>query len=341
MPQIQTFDPSPVQGQAGSLGRSLGLGLARRAQDQQIQQQQSQLSNALFGEEGNQYSGLPLNAQLEVAKLKTDQFKQYQKQMEEQKKMQEMQKESDILSRIEQGQEVTPEERSSLSPTSIRTLIGQQKPTFEPTEEKLEAERVSKFADSIVKDYEVYQMEDMRLGRMEALSDKGDLSTPGMVKLLNTMGLPLGILGNPDTEEYDKVQADYVRDVSSVFPGQIRVYEIQAYMKTIPGLMNSKEGRARVIENRRTLNEGRKIKYDAYKEILKENGGRKPRNLDLLVQEKVGPQLLAIADKYKKGTEEAVEKFESKIPMLDNQGRSVLIPASKIELAVENGANFR
>ena len=74
------------------------------------------------------------------------------------------------------------------------------KPTFEPESEKLEAKRVADLATEVEKNYTTARNEDIRLDRMLQLSDKGDVSTPAMMKVLDTIGLPIGILSNPDTE---------------------------------------------------------------------------------------------------------------------------------------------
>src|SRR5690606_18161947 len=122
------------------------------------------------------------------------------------------------------------------------------KPIFEPESEKLEAKRVADLATEIEKEFQSAASEDMRLERQLQLDKEGNISTPVLIKLMDTFGIPIGVLGNPATEEYRKIEADYVRDVSKVFPGgRITNYEIGAYLKTIPGLMNSPEGRKQII----------------------------------------------------------------------------------------------
>jgi hypothetical protein len=251
------------------------------------------------------------------------------------------QRESSILAKVSAGEQITPEERATLSPTSLRTLIGQQKPTFEPTEERLEAERVSQLATEIEGEYKASQSEEQRLGRMEKLSDKGDISTPAMMKTMNTLGLPLGILGNPDSEEYAKLEADFLRDVRNVFPGgRITNYEIQAYLKTVPSLMNSKEGKAAIIRNRRLQNQAKNLRYSAYKDIIKENGGRKPRNLGVLIDERTGDQMREIEEQFREGIQTGIEKFQQPLRMKDSSGKSYNIPPNLVEKALKDGLLF-
>ena len=229
--------------------------------------------------------------------------------------------------------------------TAVETRRREQemaKGSFEPESEKLEAKRVSEISDRIVKDYQVAQTENLRLGKQETLLKSGKLSAPMMVKTLDTLGLPLAVLGNPETEEFQKIEADYVRDVSSVFPGQIRVFEIQSYMKTVPSLMNSPGGMAAIIRNRRLLNQGKIIKFEAFKNIIKENGGKKPQNLDLLIEERIGPQMAELGEEFMNGIQEQTDKFQTKLKMYDQEGRVYDIPANLAEKAMkQQGLMFR
>lgn len=216
------------------------------------------------------------------------------------------------------------------------------KPTFEPESEKLEAKRVANLSTAVEKDYITAKNENIRLERMEELSGKENLSTPLMIKALDTIGLPIGILSNPDTEEYRKLETDFIRDARDVFPGgRITNYEIQSYLKTIPTLLNSKEGREAIIRNRKLFNEAKEIKYNEYKNILKENSGKKPPNLGILLEERTADKISDIEDKFKQGIQKETEKFQQSIPMLDPQGRPVNIPPNQIERALKSGAKFR
>ncbi len=212
---------------------------------------------------------------------------------------------------------------------------------FEPEADKLEAKRVSELADEVEKEYHSAKEEDMRLDRMEKIDKEGNVSTPALVKALDAFGIPIGILSNPATEEYRKLETDFVRNVSKVFPGgKITNYEIQSYLKTIPSLMNSPEGRKAIIRNRKLLNEAKRVRYDAYKKILKDNNGRKPQNLGILIEEATADKLSQIEDQFISGVQEQIEKFQTPIRMTDPKGNKVDIPPNQIEAALKAGAKF-
>lgn len=201
----------------------------------------------------------------------------------------------------------------TLPPTSFLGAFAQSlKPTYEPESDKIEAKRTSSIADRIVNDYEASQSAASRLKQMEIAANSGQLPTPAMVKTMDFFGVPLSIFANPLSEAYEKNVNEYIKDVANYFPGQIRVAEIEPYMKTIPTLMNSDDGKKLIIENQRLINDQKEANYEAYKELLKENNGRKPKNLDVQILERTRPIRSEIADKLKKNFENAVEM--SKFP---------------------------
>ncbi len=361
--------PAPIiwQDQSGlgqgisQAGGALGQALGQRMQQKRLQSEQQQYGNILqqtlgtLPPDASPMEMMQALSQATGAGVPPDMVKEYtslystlqetvrKRGSEVQKGLQQKQ-EAEILSKFQRGEELSPQEMSLLSPTSIRTLIGLQKPQFEPTERKLEAERVSKLATEIETSFRASKNEDQRLDRMEKLNSSGKLTTPATKKILDSLGLPLGILDNPDSEEFSKLEADFLRDVRDVFPGgRITNYEIQAYLRTVPTLSNTPAGRHRVIHNRRLLNQAKKIRYDVYKEILKENKGKKPPNLGLLIEERVGPQLDAVSEEFREGVSESINEVSSGPregeSLMEFQGRRIYVPQDDIQKALQFGAS--
>lgn len=213
---------------------------------------------------------------------------------------------------------------------------------FEPESDKLEAKRVSELATEIENDYNIAKTEDMRLDRLNILDEKGDITAPSIVKALDYFGLPIGILSNPATEEFRKLESDFIRDVSKVFPGgKITNFEISSYMKTIPSLMNSPEGRKEIYRNRKLFNEAKTVRYNEYKKIIKENNGKKPANLGILLEERTQEKIKDIEEQFVNGIQNALDKHQTPIRMYDPKGNPVDIPTREIERAMKAGAKFR
>ena len=279
------------------------------------------------------------------ALLGTKRFKEPAKAELERRKQEKQQKEVyQIYKDAGFSDEEAAERAATSSPATARTIFREktEKPLFEAEGEKLEAKRVAELATEVEKNYTTARNEDIRLDRMEALSNKGEVSTPAMMKALDTIGLPIGILSNPDTEEYRKLETDFIRDARDIFPGgRITNYEIQSYLKTIPTLMNSKEGREAIIRNRKLLNEAKKVRYEEYKNILKETGGKKPANMGILLEERTADKIIDIEDRFRDGIDSVLDKHSQKIRMVGQDGKSYDIPAHMIPQAQQQGLMFR
>jgi len=214
----------------------------------------------------------------------------------------------------------------------------QEKPSmFEDEASKLAAKSSSEYRDKVVREYEGAVSSDLRIDKMMKKAESGQLSTPLMVKTLEFAGLPLSILKNPTTEEYAKLENDYVRDVTSIFPGAIKNFEIESYLKTIPGLLNSDEGKILVGKNVKLTNQAKIIKYKAAEQILKENKGVPPRNFDMAVNDRIRDQMEDLKEKFMENTHEALNLAGPKITMKDSDGNVYDIPSYDLENAMNDG----
>jgi hypothetical protein len=148
-------------------------------------------------------------------------------------------------------------------------------------------------------------------------------------------------LGNPEAEEFEKISTDHVKEVSNVFPGQIRVFEIETYLKTIPTLLNSDEGKQIVANNLMLLNDGKIIKYKVGEQILKDNNGIPPRNFDMLINERAEPELERLGEELEKGMTDAIEKYQPTIEMYGPDGKVYEIPYTKVSQAASQGLTLQ
>ena len=188
----------------------------------------------------------------------------------------------------------------------------------------------------ILEQHKAYQDTKLRLDRMETLNNEGKLTTPLMSKTLDELGLPIGILGNPDTEEFQKLSQDLFKNIQSIFGNRILKIEVDNFAKTIPTLNNSKEGRQRIINNMRLLGEGQKLSYDAYKEVMK---GREYPPLDLMekIDEKVSEKLDDLAERFKEVNKKKTNIPEGNIKVRAPNGILGSIPKENLEAAKAAG----
>ncbi len=66
---VQIINPSPYAMQQGQIGQSIGMGIGKGFENAQQRKQQGQLAKALFGDQAQLFSQIPIEEQLRVAKL--------------------------------------------------------------------------------------------------------------------------------------------------------------------------------------------------------------------------------------------------------------------------------
>lgn len=152
------------------------------------------------------------------------------------------------------------------------------------------------------------------LDRMEQLVKKGKLPSPKLASGLSfladgaTIYTPLGgvhlsglnfksALGK-NAEEFEKLSNDFIKNAKNVFGSRITDNDLKAFMSTVPNLLMTDKGKLRVIRNMRLYNEGIKARHDAMRQILKENDGRPPRNMELLIEDRAAPRLDQISKEF-------------------------------------------
>ena len=115
------------------------------------------------------------------------------------------------------------------------------------------------------------------------------------------LGLALQRRGSPDVEEFEKLSTDFIREAKEIFGARVTDRDLAAFMQIIPTLMQTDAGKNRVIENMRAFNKANHLRYNAMKQIIETNSGKRPANLELLVDEYTQPQLDKLAEQFRQG----------------------------------------
>jgi len=198
--------------------------------------------------------------------------------------------------------------------------------------EKLDVEAfktTSDYREKVLSEYEASKKTINQLERMEALDKQNKLTKPLMAKLSESMGIPLSVLSNPASEEYQKLSQDLMSNITKTFGNRILQVEVENFLKTIPTLLNSQEGRQRIVKNMKMLLEPQKLAYEAYKDIRKE-GGRTPIDLHERVLERMEPKLDKLAEDFKKNAGEFAI-------IISPDGAEVKVPRNKVDEAMKAG----
>ena len=136
------------------------------------------------------------------------------------------------------------------------------------------------------------------LDRMEQLNREGNLDTPGYIEMLKRSGLDIPALMNPESEEFLKIAQNFLKDAKVYYGGKVSNYEVEQFLKTIPSLSQSPEGRKRVIAGLKNIANAKKAYADTYLEIYKENGGKPPIDMNEQIYERVDKKLDKLSEKF-------------------------------------------
>lgn len=110
----------------------------------------------------------------------------------------------------------------------------------------------------------------------------------------------------PDTEEFEKISNEFLKGAKGIFGGQFTNEEMKAYLAMIPTLMNTERGKKAVIENMHMFNKAAQIQYKAYRQVIHENGGKRPYDLEEQVNARANPQLERLSDVFRENFVEAL-----------------------------------
>lgn len=106
---------------------------------------------------------------------------------------------------------------------------------------------------------------------------------------------------NVDQEEFEKLSADFIKDAKGIFGSRLTDADLRAFLQTVPTLSQTDAGKKQIIKNMKAFNEAAKIKLKTAKDIINENNGIVPPDLQLLVEEESSEKLDKWAEKFATG----------------------------------------
>lgn len=235
-----------------------------------------------------------------------------------------------------------PEQQVPMTKSQLKMAQEQKKLQYKANlEEKKEAikqqhhadKETSKFYKETLASSKSADNNDRRLNRMDTLIKRGKLSNPAWHSFLNTLekgifgfGINLHSLENPDSQEFNKISKEFLKDAKETFGNRLTNLDVDTFLKMVPDLSQSDEGKTRIINNMKAYNEANRIRKNTMDEIIKENNGKRPLNLELLVEERAGKKLDALAQEFKEGygSENKENAVSSQSPSLLDQARKAI-----------------
>jgi hypothetical protein len=181
--------------------------------------------------------------------------------------------------------------------------------------------------ETFLNDYRAAKRDISDFERMEELEKEGKLDTPGYLEFLQRSGLDIPALMNPGTEEFNKIAANFLRDAKAYYGGRVTNYEMEQFLKTIPNLSQSPEGRKRVIANLKNLARAKTERYQAYKDIKQHNKGVIPVDIGEQVEDRIDTRMDHLAAQFKKDLAKKVPEGQNKFVTALQSALGSAIPA--------------
>lgn len=101
-----------------------------------------------------------------------------------------------------------------------------------------------------------------------------------------------------DTEEFEKLSADFIRDAKAIFGGRITDADLAAFFQSVPTLNQTAQGRLKIINNLKAFNEAALAESQSLEEIIDENNGKRPYDLRFQVEKRTQDRLNKIAEEF-------------------------------------------
>jgi hypothetical protein len=195
------------------------------------------------------------------------------------------------------------------------------------------------FIDDTTKSYRGFETEmKPRLLQMQHMNPE-DLVSPTAAVFLEKLGIPLGALEDPSSELYQKLSQDLLKGLPETYGNRILKVEVDNFLKTIPTLLNSPDGRRMIASNMLKLGEMKEVYYNAMRNKQREyldNGKPLPRDFQQVIFDQVKPQIDRINNEFIKMSDIKSVPPET-IPFFGPDGEIKFVPKEHADWASNNG----
>lgn len=205
----------------------------------------------------------------------------------------------DILTRPR----LSPEHRLKVASLQQQRQLHNQK--LSAKEQEVISKETKPYYDEVSKKAKSAKENKIRLDKLEKLIDNNEISSPLFSRTVEltsdipAMGTFLRYLETPGDEEFKKLSNDFVKNAKDYFGSRLTDADLKVFMQTVPALTQTREGKKRVINNLNAFGEIDLLKKKAADQIIKENGGTRPRDIDAQVEDRISSQVDEIANRFK------------------------------------------
>jgi len=187
----------------------------------------------------------------------------------------------------------------------------------------------------------------MRYDQLERLNNSGKLPEDfGRLNVNWTTGdIKLPFLANPETQQFVKTINDFTVAAKDTFGARVTNFELGAFMKRLPTLANSTEGRRLILAQMKAMKNLDRLYDDSIKQVYRKYG---TQNIDRANVERIAEDLRKDdEEKLKKDFEDSVKSQEvydarsrapdGKIPAISPDGKVVYIWTNQADKAEKQG----
>jgi hypothetical protein len=200
-------------------------------------------------------------------------------------------------------------------------------------------EQQKDFIDNVTQAYKGFETEmKPRLLQMQHM-DPDNIIKPTAAMFLEHLGIPLGALEDPSSELYNKLSQDLLKGLPETYGNRILKVEVDNFLKTIPTLLNSPDGRRMIASNMLKLGEMKEVYYKAMRDIqrnLLDSNKPFPKDFEQVVFDQVKPQIDRINNEFVKMSE-IKSVPEGTVPYFNPNGEIEFVPKEHVDWANKNG----
>lgn len=170
----------------------------------------------------------------------------------------------------------------------------------------------------------------LRYQQLERLNNSGQLPTNLEALNINwsTGDIRFPRLANPATQQYVKTVMDFMSGAKDTFGARVTNFEIGTFLKRLPTLANSEEGRRVIIEQMKTIEELNQLRDQSIKDVYDHYGNQK---IDRATADR-------IAEDYRSDAEaELKKKFANSVQAQEVYEAKSLAPEGKVAARSPSG----
>lgn len=176
------------------------------------------------------------------------------------------------------------------------------------------------------------------LGRINVNPRTGDLLIPA--------------LASPEAQKYVKLINDFTTRAKDSYGARVTNFDLQQFMRRLPTLANSKDGRKLILDQMKKVNDINLINEGNLRDIIDEHGGIRFIDYDQaqkMAEKRSLPEVSELKREYKKDESELNKLFsqdvsdkKKRVPkghilVEDPQGNQGYIPQAKLKAALNKG----